>query len=285
MLICRYSWRDEAVRIGQIINNRQVLDLTEAGIASMTALFEEPDPVGCVNALNSKTLKIHSKSQIRLLAPIEQQEVWAAGVTYLRSKTARMTESDFGASAYDRVYDAPRPELFFKSLPEKVRGPSQEVGIRRDARWSVPEPELALVINSKGIIAGYTLGNDMSARDLEGENLLYLPQAKIFDGACALGPAVRAGVSEKSVRQWEIRLSIRRGRQTVFEGQTGINRIRRSFNELADYLFRCQEFPRGVILLTGTGIVPPDDFSLAPKDQIRIEVPAIGRLENQARQV
>ena len=222
---------------------------------------------------------------MQLLAPIEQQEVWAAGVTYLRSKTARMTESEFSATAYDRVYEASRPELFFKSLPEKVRGPGQTVGIRRDARWSVPEPELALVINSKGAIVGYTLGNDMSARDIEGENLLYLPQAKIYSGSCALGPSILIGVSEAEVRRWLLHLRICRGDRIVFEDQTTIDRIRRPFTELADYLYRCQEFPRGAILLTGTGIVPPDDFRLAPNDIVSIEAAALGRLENPVSQV
>src|SRR5262249_23599580 len=153
---------------------------------------------------------------VRLLSPIEKQEVWAAGVTYLRSKKARMEESDFSASAYDKVYDAARPELFFKAMPEKVVGPGDAVGIRRDAQWSVPEPELALVINSRGQIAGYTIGNDMSARDIEGENLLYLPQAKIYDRSCAVGPFITVGVTEAEARGWQIQLLIQREGTSAF---------------------------------------------------------------------
>jgi len=285
MLICRYTWKDSQVRIGLITDRGRVLDLSSAGIASLTELLDDPEPVSRLRALNWSALLVHPRREVQLLAPIEQQEVWAAGVTYLRSKTARMTESEFSATAYGRVYEAERPELFFKSLPEKVVGPGQEVGIRGDARWSVPEPELALVINAKGAIVGVTLGNDMSARDLEGENLLYLPQAKIYRGSCALGPAIKVDVSEAEVRGWQIRLRIRRQRKIVFEGTTCIGRIRRPFAELADYLYRCQEMPRGAMLLTGTGIVPPDDFTLAPKDRIIIEIPALGRLENQVRRI
>src|SRR5262249_31052276 len=163
---------------------------------------------------------------------IERQEVWAAGVTYLRSKAARMDESEFSATAYDRVYDAERPELFFKSQPEKVVGPGEPVGIRRDATWSVPEPEFALVINSRGVVVGCTIGNDMSSRDIEGENLLYLPQAKIYRASCALGPCIAIGASEAEVRDWTVRLKIQRGVDLVFKGETSVGRIKRSFAEL-----------------------------------------------------
>src|SRR5262249_43976458 len=156
-----------------------------------------------------------------LYAPVERQEVWAAGVTYLRSKTARMEESNFSATAYDRVYEAERPELFFKALGEKVAATEEPVGIRRDSRWSVPEPELALVLNSRGKIVGCTIGNDMSSRDIEGENLLYLPQAKIYERSCALGPWIILGTPETEVRAWQIRLKILRGGH-VFSGQTQV---------------------------------------------------------------
>ena len=179
-----------------------------------------------------------------------------AGVTYLRSKTARMEESNFSASAYDKVYSAERPEIFFKSLAEKVAATGEEVGIRSDARWNVPEPELALVLNSKGKIAGYTVGNDMSSRDIEGENLLYLPQAKTYHRSCALGPWMTLGATEAEARQWTIQLEIRRDGQRVFAGETSVAQIKRRFEELASFLFRCQRFPYGAVLLTGTGIVP-----------------------------
>src|SRR6185503_17769998 len=169
----------------------------------------------------------HAVHSVRLLTPIESQEVWAAGVTYLRSKQARMEESEFSATAYDRVYDAARPEIFFKSLPDKVVSPGEAVGIRTDATWNVPEPELALVINSSGTIVGFTIGNDMSSRDIEGENLLYLPQAKIYTASCAVGPWIEVGPAEEDARQWSIRLEIGRGSETVFAGETRAGQIKR----------------------------------------------------------
>jgi 2-dehydro-3-deoxy-D-arabinonate dehydratase len=191
-----------------------------------------------------------------------------------------MEESAFSASAYDRVYDADRPELFFKSMPEKVVGTGGLVGIRQDARWNVPEPELALVINSRGRIVGYTIGNDMSSRDIEGENLLYLPQAKVYDRSCALGPCIVVGLAEPDVRQWTICLNIHRAGGMVFSGQTSVSQIKRTFAELANWLFRSQTFPHGAILLTGTGVVPPSEFTLHAGDVIRIEISGIGLLEN-----
>jgi 2-dehydro-3-deoxy-D-arabinonate dehydratase len=219
-------------------------------------------------------------TEVKLLAPVERQEVWAAGVTYLRSRTARMEESDFSATAYDRVYAADRPELFFKSMPHKVVGPEEPVGIRRDAKWNVPEPELALVLSSKGKVVGFTIGNDMSSRDIEGENLLYLPQAKIYDGSCALGPWMQLGASEPEAREWKIQIAIRRQGELAFSGDTSVSNIKRGFEELAAYLFRSQTFAHGAILLTGTGIIPPDSFTLRPDDQIEIEISGIGRLRN-----
>jgi 2-dehydro-3-deoxy-D-arabinonate dehydratase len=217
---------------------------------------------------------------VQFAPPVERQEVWAAGVTYLRSKTARMEESDFSATAYDRVYDADRPEIFFKSIAEKVVTSGDAVGIRRDARWSVPEPELALVLNSRGEITGCTLANDMSSRDIEGENLLYLPQAKVYDRSCAIAPWICLGAAESTVREWTIRSSIHRNGQRVFSGETQIGNIKRSFEELASYLYRSQKFPYGAVLLTGTGIVPPDEFTLCEHDVVEMEIRAIGVLRN-----
>ena len=171
-------------------------------------------------------------ADVTLLCPIEVQEVWAAGVTYLRSKDARMEESDFSATAYDRVYDATRPELFFKSLPEKVVACGEPVGIRTDAQWSVPEPELVLMMNSRGEIAGYAVGNDMSSRDIEGENLLYLPQAKVYHRSCAVGPWVRVGAREEEAREWEITIQIERGGETVFEGTVSVNQDQAHFRRV-----------------------------------------------------
>jgi 2-dehydro-3-deoxy-D-arabinonate dehydratase len=219
------------------------------------------------------------------MSPVDRQEIWAAGVTYLRSKTARMEESDFSARAYNHVYEAPRPEIFFKSMPEKVSGPGEAVGIRTDAKWNVPEPELALVLNSRGELVGYTVGNDMSSRDIEGENLLYLPQAKIYERSCALGPSLVVGVSEEEARTWTVKVEISRGGAVVFSGETEIARIKRGFAELAQWLFRSQRFPNGAILLTGTGVVPPNEFTLEAGDGVRISISGIGELENYVERV
>ena len=191
-----------------------------------------------------------------------------------------MIESEFSANAYDLVYEATRPEIFFKSLPEKVVTPGEAVGIRQDARWNVPEPELALVINSAAKIVGFTIGNDMSSRDIEGENLLYLPQAKIYTGSCAVGPWIVAGPTESDAREWTIHLEILRGGKGVFDGETRADQIKRPFTELVDYLFRSQKFPNGAVLLTGAGIVPPDSFTLASGDVVRITISGIGTLQN-----
>jgi len=216
-----------------------------------------------------------------LLAPIGSQEVWAAGVTYHRSRDARMEESESagGGDFYDRVYHAERPELFFKATPHRVVGPGGKVAIRSDAKWSVPEPELALLISPRGKIIGYTVGNDMSSRDIEGDNPLYLPQAKVYDRSCALGPCVLLG-SGSLPRSTEIRLEILRGGKSAFSGRTTLNELKRDPQMLVDYLYRDNSFPRGCFLLTGTGIVPPDTFTLAHGDEIRITIDGIGTLTN-----
>jgi len=277
--ICRFSAGGGDIRIG-LDDGTHVLDLSSAGIATISELFESADPADAVNQTSRGTLPRIEMSAVRFAPPVEQQEVWAAGVTYLRSKTARMEESDFSATAYDRVYDADRPEIFFKSIAEKVVGSGEAVGIRRDAKWSVPEPELALVLNSRGQIVGCTIGNDMSSRDIEGENLLYLPQAKVYDRSCALGPWVHLGASESDAREWTIRSAIHRNGRQVFSGETRVGNIKRGFQELASYLCRSQKFPHGAVLLTGTGIVPPDEFTLNEHDVVEIEIPAIGVLKN-----
>jgi 2-dehydro-3-deoxy-D-arabinonate dehydratase len=220
--------------------------------------------------------------QTEAVAPIGQQEVWAAGVTYYRSRAARIEESKSagGGDFYDRVYSATRPELFFKATPHRVAGPGQEVRIRRDSEWNVPEPELALAVNSNGKIIGYTIGNDMSSRDIEGMNPLYLPQAKVYSQCCGLGPAIY--VSSKPLdEKTEIHLQIHREGKQVFEGRTDLTKMKRSPSELVEYLFRDNSFPYGCFLLTGTGIVPPDDFTLHAGDEIRITIEPIGTLMNK----
>ncbi len=218
---------------------------------------------------------------LALQTPIDTQEVWAAGVTYFRSRTARMEESkdSGGGNFYDHVYSAERPELFFKAMPRKVVGHNSAVRIRRDAAWSVPEPELALLVTPAGQIVGYTVGNDMSSRDIEGQNLLYLPQAKIWDGSCALGPGILIS-PEPLPATTRIRLEIFRGDATAFSGETALSEMKRKPEELVEYLFRDQSFPSGCFLLTGTGIVPPDEFTLASGDRIEISIDGIGTLAN-----
>ncbi len=281
MKLCRFTAAAGAdVRVGLIANGQTLVDLTDAGVHRMNGLLERADLADELMRLSAAGLTTHALDSVRLLTPVESQEVWAAGVTYLRSREARMVESEFSASAYDRVYDAERPEIFFKSLPEKVVSPGEAVGIRRDARWNVPEPELALAINSAGAVVGFTIGNDMSSRDIEGENLLYLPQAKIYERSCAVGPWIVVGPSENDARQWTIHLEIRRGAETVFAGDTRVGQIKRPFAELVHYLFRSQTFPNGAVLLTGAGIVPPDSFTLEARDAVRITISGIGALEN-----
>nr|WP_068887019.1 fumarylacetoacetate hydrolase family protein [Pedobacter panaciterrae] len=214
-------------------------------------------------------------------APIGQQEVWAAGVTYLRSRDARKEESkdSGGASMYDKVYDADRPELFFKSLPHRVAGHNQHVNIRKDSTWNVPEPELTLFINSSGNIQAYTIGNDMSSRSIEGENTLYLPQAKIYERSAAIGPCLyipEKPISDKTM----IEMVIKRSGNEVFRDSVSISRMKRSLNELVIYLYAECDFKNGCFLMTGTCIVPPNDFTLNEKDEVSISIDNIGTLTN-----
>ncbi len=279
MNLCRFHTGDLKPHVGLLIES-SVVDLNHAGVDSMAALLDGPSPIARLAELARRALPRLPRTEVQFLPPVERQEVWAAGVTYLRSKSARMEESDFSARAYNHVYDAPRPEIFFKSLAEKVSGPGGPVGIRSDARWNVPEPELALVLNSRGELVGYTIGNDMSSRDIEGENLLYLPQAKIYQHSCALGPSIVVGPSEADVRTWSIQIEIHRAQATVFSGETSVGRIKRTFGELASWLFRSQRFPHGAVLLTGTGVVPPNEFTLEAGDRVAITLGPIGTLEN-----
>jgi 2-dehydro-3-deoxy-D-arabinonate dehydratase len=216
-----------------------------------------------------------------LLPPIGNQEVWAAGVTYYRSRNARMEESKSagGGDFYDRVYHAARPELFFKATAHRVMGSNGKVAIRNDASWSVPEPELALFITPGGKIAGYAVGNDMSSRDIEGENPLYLPQAKVYDRSCALGPCLLLA-DQPLPTSTEIAIEIRREGTAAFSGATTLKEMKRKPEELVEYLYRASSFPHGSFLLTGTGVVPPDSFTLKHDDEIRITIAPIGTLVN-----
>jgi 2-dehydro-3-deoxy-D-arabinonate dehydratase len=230
---------------------------------------------------NGASITALDEDESEILAPIESQEVWAAGVTYFRSRDARMEESKSagGGNFYDRVYNAERPELFFKSTASRVVGHGGKVAIRSDAKWSVPEPELALLVNPRGKIVGYTIGNDMSSRDIEGENPLYLPQAKVYHRSCALGPCVLVA-NDPPAPSTVIRLEILRAGVQAFTGSTTLSAIKRDFATLVHYLYRDNIFPHGCILLTGTGIVPPDAFTLQQGDEIRISIDGIGILVN-----
>jgi 2-dehydro-3-deoxy-D-arabinonate dehydratase len=236
-----------------------------------------------IQAATQHTNLPHLESEAR--APVVSQEVWASGVTYLRSREARMQESKDagGGDFYAKVYNAERPELFFKSAPYRVVGHNQLVRIRKDSQWNVPEPELTLFICSEGTIEGYTVGNDMSSRDIEGENPLYLPQAKSYDGAAALGPCLyvpESPIAEDTL----IQIQIKRGQSTVFQDEIRISRMKRKHQELVDYLTREMSFPSGTYLMTGTGIVPPDDFTLNTGDTVSITIEHIGTLTNTVSQ-
>ena len=248
---------------------------------SLDALITHPDLhahlTAAINAAPPADHLLHAP----FLAPIGSQEVWASGVTYYSSRRARIAESKDagGGDFYDRVYTAERPELFFKAVAHKVAGPDSPVKIRRDATWSVPEPELTLVINPRAEIIGYTIGNDMSSRDIEGANPLYLPQAKVYDRSCALGPGLLVR-SEPMSAATRIQLDILRAGHAEFSGATTLAELKRDPATLVEYLFRDHTFPYGCFLLTGTGIVPPDSFTLQSNDEIQITIDGIGTLIN-----
>ena len=250
-------------------------------VTAIDALFVAEDPVAtCVDWFRDGSPLPPATSSGAGPAPIGSQEVWAAGVTYRRSRNARMSEAERagGDVFYDAVYEAERPEIFFKATPHRVVGPGGAVRIRGDSTWDVPEPELTLAISSGGSVIGYTIGNDMSSRSIEGENPLYLPQAKVYDGCAALGPRLVLGALPPP--DTEIRLEIRRRGDVVFEGTTALNRIKRRFEELVEYLVRDNSFPTGAYLMTGTGIVPSDDFTLVTGDDIAITIDPVGCLTN-----
>jgi 2-dehydro-3-deoxy-D-arabinonate dehydratase len=219
----------------------------------------------------------------RVLCPLESQEVWASGVTFERSREARNEEAGREVGTvdfYDRVYDAQRPELFAKASPGRSRGPEEPLTIRADSGWDVPEPELGLVVDSAGAIVAYTVGNDMSSRSIEAENPLYLPQAKVYTGSCGVGPCLVPVDDAAPAAELEIRLLIERGGEQLYADQVSVSTMHRQLDELVDWLFRGQDFPVGVVLLTGTSIVPPPEFTLQEGDVVTIEIPGIGRLRN-----
>lgn len=278
MQLARFTARPGASpRVG-VVQDDRIHPL--AGVERLCDILHAADPPGATRErLDPRSTPI-PMATVGLLAPIDAQEVWGAGVTYQRSKEARQEESEQGGSFYDQVYRADRPELFFKATPSRVVGPGRAVRVRGDTRWCVPEPELALILTPDLRLVGFTVGNDMSARDIEGRNPLYLPQAKVYDGCCALGPVVTLAEQMPPAATLGIALAIERDGAIVFEGTTSVGRMARTFAELIGWLGRDNIFPDGVVLLTGTGIVPPDDFSLRGGDVVRITIDGIGTLVN-----
>jgi 2-dehydro-3-deoxy-D-arabinonate dehydratase len=267
-------------RFGLFQDDRVIPLASVTGPRSLSELLHAEDLEAALRDLGHAPLAPLAIESVRILAPLDNQEVWGAGVTYLRSKVAREEESEGAASFYDQVYTASRPELFFKATPSRVVGPGEPIRVRSDSKWSVPEPELALVLGPALKLVGFTIGNDVSARDIEGENPLYLPQAKVYRGSCALGPCITLASAMPPRASIGIRLEIERGGQPIYQGETSLARMARSLENLIDWLERENHFPDGVILLTGTGIVPPDDFSLEAGDRVSIAIDGIGTLTN-----
>ncbi len=255
----------------------EIVDL--GNYTDLSSVLATSNPATTIQGLRPTGEKV-SVASAQLLPPIDAQEVWAAGVTYKRSQTARMEESETAASCYDRVYNSPRPEIFFKATPHRVRGTGQALRIRKDATWNVPEPELALVLSPDLRIVGYTIGNDMSSRDIEGDNPLYLPQAKMYNECCGLGPWITLAEAMPSRENTEIKLSIVRSGKEVFAQATRASEMARTFDDLVQWLGRDNSFPAGAFLLTGTGIVPNSDFTLNPADVVNITISGIGTLVN-----
>jgi 2-dehydro-3-deoxy-D-arabinonate dehydratase len=284
MQLCKVRLKSGETRVGIVAADQVRLLKLDGPARTLSGILHSHDP----RAVASAHVDPHSPAEpltaVTLLAPVDLQEVWAAGVTYKRSQEARERESVGAAKFYDMVYSAQRPELFFKAPAYRVADPGTPVHIRRDSRWSVPEPELALVISPELRLVGFTIGNDMSSRDIEGENPLYLPQAKFYDRCCALGPVITLADAMPSAESITIDLRIERRGAEVFAGSTNIAKMARTFTELISWLGKETSFPHGAILLTGTGIVPPDDFTLAAGDAVHIDIAGIGRLTNVVAQ-
>ncbi|HEY2911119.1 MAG TPA: fumarylacetoacetate hydrolase family protein, partial [Gemmataceae bacterium] len=260
-----------------MVAERRVFTLAAKTLAE---ILHAANPAHAAKAAVDASIAPEPLGSQTFLAPVDRQEIWAAGVTYKRSKVAREEESKGAAQFYDKVYTAPRPELFLKATPERVVGPGQAIRVRADSKWSVPEPELTLVVSPSLKIVGYTIGNDVSSRDIEGENPLYLPQAKVYKQSCSIGPLITLAEAMPALPAVEIRLVVRRGNSTAFEGTTTLSQMARTPESLIEWLGRENEFPAGVMLLTGTGIVPPDEFNLSPGDSVDISIAGIGTLTN-----
>lgn len=281
MKLAKIALQNGDVRVG-IVNEDsiQLLDFElNTEVNSLADILHADVPADCAQSLVGSEPAV-AIDDVRFLAPVDQQETWAAGVTYKRSQVARMEESESGASHYDKVYTADRPELFFKATPNRIVSPGEAVRVRYDSQWSVPEPEFTLVLNPQLKIVGYTIGNDMSARDIEGENPLYLPQAKVYRQCCSLGPVILLATEELPLAETKIELNIQRGNEVMTEDATDLGQLYRKLVELPVWLGKEDEFPNGAFLLTGTGIIPDDNFSLEDGDLISITISGIGTLTN-----
>ncbi|AJI24475.1 fumarylacetoacetate hydrolase family protein [Priestia megaterium] len=290
MRIIRYLSEDSEPVLAALTSEETVYPLEQEGFIELIhqANAQKISPLSFVQHMISKSKPIpQSIEELSLLVPIIAQEVWASGVTYERSRDARNYEATDGkldaTTFYDKVYDAERPEIFFKSTAARTVGPNQEVYIRSDSKWQIPEPELGLIISQEGEILGYTIGNDMSCRDIEGENPLYLPQAKMWKHSCSIGPAILLTESVKDPYDFDIICRIYRHGNLAVEGTASTRQLKRKFEELVSFLVRDNEIFDGTVLLTGTCIVPPNDFTLLEGDQIEIEIPSIGILKNSVR--
>ena len=266
--------------VARIANNfATVLDLSGTEVTTLSQLLSSERLVELARDLPAASPSIPLEN-VQWLPPIDDQEVWAAGVTYKRSQTARMEESEAAASCYDRVYTAARPELFFKATPNRCSGHLGKLRIRSDATWNVPEPELTLVLSNTGKIVGYTVGNDMSSRDIEGDNPLYLPQAKVYNQCCGLGPWIALADSMPPRDTIGIFLKIIRSNETVFSGETNVAQMARKLEDLVQWLIRDNDLPNGAFMLTGTGVVPDSPFTLEKDDTVHISISGIGTLTN-----
>lgn len=274
---------DSRNRLGWVdLEKERVFELAEtlAHLLSVDARERLPRIV----AARRSAVGAYPLQHVTLRAPVDEQEVWAAGVTYRRSRDARIEESS-QQDVYSQVYDAPRPEIFFKAAAWRCAGDRARIGIRHDSTWNVPEPELTLVVDSSGKIAGYTIGNDVSSRSIEGENPLYLPQAKTYYGSCALGPWIVLPEELTDPQNLRIAIEVERDGESTWSGETSTSQMHRSFDELVAYLYAAIDFPSGALLMTGTGLVPPPDFTLQANDQVTIEIEGIGKLTNPVAQL
>lgn len=283
--------KENNTTLAALTDDNNIYPLPQKEFLEIIKLTEKKQttPLQIINEIISDSLPLNEKLEdLDLLVPIEAPEVWASGVTYQKSREARNYEATGGkldapTTFYDKVYDAVRPEIFFKSTQARTVGPNQNVFLRTDSNWQIPEPELGLVINSEGKILGYIVGNDMSSRDIEGENPLYLPQAKVWRNSCSIGPAIRLAETVEDPYKFEIICRIYRNEEKIFEGSASTGQLKRTFDELVSYLVRDNIIFDGTVLLTGTCVVPPNEFTLADGDRIEIEIPSIGVLNNPVK--